>query len=62
MNSGITPPGEFMKSKLSSNSGFSLTELLCVMAIIGILAGLYLGVIGKAFVHVTKFLDHLSGH
>jgi len=37
-------------------------ELLCVMAIIGILAGLYLGVIAKAFVHVTKFIDHLSGH
>jgi prepilin-type N-terminal cleavage/methylation domain-containing protein len=51
-----------MALKHQSNSGFSLTELLCVMAIIGILAGMYLGVIGKAFVHVTKFLDHLSGH
>jgi prepilin-type N-terminal cleavage/methylation domain-containing protein len=36
-------------------------ELLCVTAIIGILAGLYLGVIGKAFVHVTKFLHYLAG-
>jgi len=50
-----------MTLKNTSNPGFSLTELLCVMAIIGILAGLYLGVIGQAFVHVTKFLDHLSG-
>ena len=45
-----------------SNSGFSLTELLCVMAIIGILAGMYLGVIARAFAHTVKFLDHLSGH
>jgi len=39
-----------------------LTELLCVMGIIGILAGLYLGVIAKAFVHSKKFLDHLFGN
>ena len=39
-----------------------MTELLCVMAIIGILAGLYLGVIAKAFVHSKKFLDHLFGN
>ena len=50
-----------MPFKRHSNSGYSLMELLCVMGIIGILAGLYLGAIGKAFVHVTKFVDHLSG-
>jgi prepilin-type N-terminal cleavage/methylation domain-containing protein len=43
-------------------SGHSLMELLCVMAIIGILAGLYLGAIAKAVIHVKKFLDHLFGN
>ncbi|HTQ52126.1 MAG TPA: prepilin-type N-terminal cleavage/methylation domain-containing protein [Candidatus Acidoferrales bacterium] len=38
-------------------TGWSLTELLCVMAIISILAAIYLGVLGKAFAHVKKFLD-----
>jgi prepilin-type N-terminal cleavage/methylation domain-containing protein len=37
--------------------GWSLTELLCVMAIISILAALYLGVIAKAFIRVKKFLE-----
>jgi prepilin-type N-terminal cleavage/methylation domain-containing protein len=36
-----------------------MTELLCVMAIISILAAMYLGVIAKAFVHVKKFLNGL---
>jgi len=39
--------------------GWSMTELLCVMAIISILAAMYLGVIAKAFIHVKKFLDDL---
>jgi prepilin-type N-terminal cleavage/methylation domain-containing protein len=51
-----------MESKNHSNPGYSLTELLCVIAIIGILAGLYLGVIGRAFIHAKKFLDHLFGN
>jgi len=38
-------------------SGMSLTELLCVMAIIAILASLYLGAIVRAFVRIKKFLD-----
>ena len=37
--------------------GWSLTELLCVMAIISILAAMYLGVIARAFIHVKKFLE-----
>jgi prepilin-type N-terminal cleavage/methylation domain-containing protein len=37
--------------------GMSLTELLCVIAIIAILASLYLGAIAKAFVRIKKFLD-----
>jgi prepilin-type N-terminal cleavage/methylation domain-containing protein len=40
-------------------TGWSLTELLCVVIIISILAAIYLGVIGKAFVHVKKFLGGL---
>jgi prepilin-type N-terminal cleavage/methylation domain-containing protein len=36
--------------------GVTLTELLCVIVIISILAALYLGAIAKAFVHVKKFL------
>jgi prepilin-type N-terminal cleavage/methylation domain-containing protein len=51
-----------MALKRNLNLGFALTELLCVMGIIGILAGMYLGAIVKAFVHAVKFLDHLSGH
>lgn len=42
-----------------SKDGWSLTELLCVMAIISVLAGLYLGVIAKAYIHVKKFLDSM---
>jgi len=41
------------------NGGWTLTELLCVMAIISILAAMYLGVIAKAFIHVKKFLEGL---
>lgn len=39
------------------NLGWTLTELLCVMAIISILAAIYLGAIAKAFIHVRKFLE-----
>jgi prepilin-type N-terminal cleavage/methylation domain-containing protein len=34
----------------------SLTELLCVIAIIAILGALYLSTISKTFTHVVKFL------
>jgi prepilin-type N-terminal cleavage/methylation domain-containing protein len=45
-----------MKPTHQRNGGWSLTELLCVFAIISILAAIYLGAIAKAFVHVKKFL------
>jgi prepilin-type N-terminal cleavage/methylation domain-containing protein len=38
------------------NQGLSLIELLCAMAIISILVAIYVGVIGKAFLHVKKVL------
>jgi prepilin-type N-terminal cleavage/methylation domain-containing protein len=37
-------------------AGLTLTELLCVIAIIAILASMYLGAIAKAFARVVKFL------
>jgi prepilin-type N-terminal cleavage/methylation domain-containing protein len=39
-------------------SGYSLIELLCVFAIISILAAMYFGAIAKAFIHVKKVLGH----
>ena len=36
--------------------GLSLMELLCVIAIIAILAAMYMGTISKAFLHVKKVL------
>jgi prepilin-type N-terminal cleavage/methylation domain-containing protein len=40
-----------------SRAGMSLMELLCVIAIISILASLYLGAILKAFGNIKKFLN-----
>ena len=37
-------------------TGMSLTELLCVMGILAILAALYLPAIARAFIRITKFL------
>ncbi len=42
--------------KTNRSGGVTLMELLCVIAIIAILAAFYLGAISKAFVHVKKFL------
>jgi prepilin-type N-terminal cleavage/methylation domain-containing protein len=36
----------------------TLIELLCVIAIIGILAAMYFGVFSKVFVHVKKVLGN----
>jgi len=37
-------------------AGLTLTELVCVIAIITILASMYIGVIVRAFVRVVRFL------
>jgi prepilin-type N-terminal cleavage/methylation domain-containing protein len=37
-------------------AGLTLTELLCVIAILAILGSLYLGAIFKAFTRIVKFL------
>ena len=42
---------------LSTKNGMSIMELLCVVAIISILAALYLGTIARAFRRVIKFLN-----
>ena len=44
--------------KRNRSAGLSLVELLCVIAIIAILAALYMGPIAKAFVRVK----HMFGH
>ncbi len=40
--------------------GMTLTELLCCLAIISILAAMYLGVIADAFTHIKKFLKSMQ--
>jgi len=45
-----------MKPPLNKPRGVTLTEVLCVIAIISILAALYLPAIARAFVRIRKFL------
>jgi prepilin-type N-terminal cleavage/methylation domain-containing protein len=44
--------------KIHRKIGWTLTELLCVLAIISILLAIYLGVIAKAFLRVKKLFGH----
>lgn len=46
---------QFLKRKRKI-TGVSLTELLCVLAILSILAAMYLPAIARAFIRVKKFL------
>ena len=48
--------GLAMKSRTDRRRGLTLTELVCVIAIIAILAALYLPALLHALVRVRKFL------
>ena len=45
-----------VKIRATRRAGLSLVELLCVIAIIAILAALYLPTIARAFMRVKRFL------
>ena len=51
----------FMDKRPKRKAGLSLIELLCVMAIIAILAALYLPAIAKAYHRIRTFLGGMSG-
>jgi prepilin-type N-terminal cleavage/methylation domain-containing protein len=53
-----SPIGLYNPKSAKSRSGMTLLEILCVMAIIAILAAMYIGVIARAFVHVKKIAGH----
>ena len=46
-----------MNRKLKRKAGLSLTELLCVIAIMLILAALYLPAIARAYKRIRSFLE-----
>jgi prepilin-type N-terminal cleavage/methylation domain-containing protein len=49
-----------MDQKVKLKAGFSLTELLCVIAILLILAALYLPTLTKAYQRVRTFVEGMS--
>jgi len=50
-----------MDHRRKQMAGLTLTELLCVIAIILVLAALYLPAIAKAYTRVRTFLGGMSG-
>ena len=49
-----------MGQRLKRKAGFSLIELLCLIAIILMLAALYLPAIAKAYKRIVAFLGGMS--
>ena len=61
MNCPICPTGKQAHKRIVKRlAGMSLTELVCVIAIIAILGSLYLGAVIRAFTRVVKFLKGMS--
>ena len=50
-----------MQGKWKKQAALTLTELLCVMAIILILMALYLPAIARAYKRIHRFLGGMSG-
>jgi prepilin-type N-terminal cleavage/methylation domain-containing protein len=50
-----------VKQRVQGRAGWTLTELLCVIAIMAVLLAIYLGVIARAFMHIKKFLEKFGG-
>ncbi len=50
-----------MDQRQMKEAGLTLTEVLCVITIIMILAALYLPVIAKAYHRIRTFLGGMSG-
>jgi prepilin-type N-terminal cleavage/methylation domain-containing protein len=53
----LSRPDGVRKTQIQHIAGLSLTELLCVIAIIAILSAFYLPALARAFVRVKKFLS-----
>ena len=52
------PVGFEGRQLIKWHQGMSLIELMCVIAIIAIIAAIYVGVIARAFVHAKKTIGH----
>ncbi len=48
------------QTRLRGRSGVSLTELMCVLAILSILFALYVGTIVRAYVKIMAFIKTLQ--
>ncbi len=49
-----------MRKDFRRKAGMTLMELLCVLAILGMLMALYLPAIARAYLRVRRFLEGMS--